>query len=203
MQTSNMIMLGALGLATLFGPVAVGCTANTIPGKAEDVRRLWSNVESTYQSRNDKIPQLVAVVDGSSNREIQLVVETIKARAEGLKTTVNINPQNAEAMQKMLQNQNALTTALTNMKMVSERYPEFQASKQFTALMAEVSGMENRLRVARNDYNNGAANFNAYILTPYPGGMANNWFIGAKPFELFKADEGAKVAPKIDFNKKN
>jgi LemA protein len=198
MKTGSMIALGCLGAAVLFGPVAVGCSANSIPSEQANVERLWANVESTYQSRNDKIPQLVAIVDGSSNREIQLVVETIKARAEGLKTTVNVNPQNSEAMQKMLQNQNAMTTALTNMKMVVERYPQFQASKQFTGLMTEVSGMENRLRVARNDYNDGASKFNAKIRTPYPGAIANS-FVQAKPFELFKADEGAKVAPKINF----
>lgn len=201
MNLSTGILLGSLGAAILFGPVAVGCTANGIPAAAENVRRSWANVESTYQSRNDKIPQLVAIADGSSNREIQFMVETIKARSEGLKSQVNINPQNSEAMQKMLQNQNALTTALTNMKMVVERYPEFKANKQFTALMDEVSGMENRLRVARNDYNNAAASFNATIATPYPGKMANDWFIGAKPFELFKAEEGAKTAPKINFGK--
>lgn len=198
MKVSSMVGLGVAGVAGI-GVLLSALSLNEIPTKDEIAKQKWSNLESAYQSRMDKIPQLVSVVQGSVNAETKMMVEVIKQRSEGLKSQVNVDIKDSSAVQKFSENQNALTTALANMKVVMERYPDPKFARNFVGLMSEVSGIENRIRVARNDYNAAATNLNIYIRT-FPG-VVGNMMIGVKPAELFKADEGARKAPSIDFGK--
>jgi LemA protein len=199
MKTSTIVLSG-IGVVVAIAALSVLSTANGLPSKDEDVKQKWAQVENQYQRRADLIPQLVSVVDASSNKEIKLVVETIKARSEGLKSQVNIDARDPNTQQQFLANQNALTTALANMKVVSERYPEFKASAQFGKLMTDIAGTENRITVARRDWTQAVQNFNSTIRTPFPGKIANA-IMGFEPFPQFKADEGANKAPKIEFTK--
>lgn len=167
-----MVGLGILGFVLVGGVIPVGCTMNSIPAKDQKVITAWSQVENQYERRDQLIPQLYGVLEASSNAEIKLVVETIKARAEGLKSTVNIDVRDEQGMKNLAQHQNAMTTALANMKNVVERYPDFKANKQYTAVMSELAGTENRITVARRDYNDAVADLNTTIRT-YPGSVAN------------------------------
>ncbi len=199
MKTSSIVGLAAAGAAGLFLVVLPVLSMNSIPVKEVKVQTDWSNVESAYTRRNDLIPSLIGVVQSSANAEIKLVVDAMKARAEGLKSTVNVNVTDADAMAKFAQNQNALTTALTNMKMVVERYPEFKANRNFLQLQNQMEGTENRINVARRDYNLSVGDLNAYIRT-YPGVVAN-MVVGVKPAVPFAADGSkglgrAQEAPK-------
>lgn len=199
MKTSSMVGLGIAGVLGLGLIVIPVLSMNNIPTKEVAVQTKWSDVESAYTRRNDLIPGLIGVVQSSANAEIKLVVDAMKARAEGLKSTVNVNVSDAAAMEKFSQNQNALTTALTNMKMVVERYPEFKANRNFLQLQNQMEGTENRINVARRDYNLSVGDLNAYIRT-YPG-VIGNMVVGVKPAVPFTADGSkglgrAQEAPK-------
>lgn len=192
-----MIGLGVLGAFVLFGVAPAACSMNTIPGLDENVQQKWAQVESQYQRRADLIPSLVATVEGAANAETKLVVEAVKARAEGMKSQVNIDFKDPGQMEAFARNQNALTTALANMKMVVERYPNFKANANFMGLQTQLEGTENRIQVARRDYTVAVSNFNTYIRT-FPG-IVGNMVVGVKPAQQYKADASAANAPKVSF----
>lgn len=200
MKTGSVIGLSVLGGVLVLGVLPISCTANSLPAQNEKVKQAWGNVEVMYKRRAELIPQLVAVADTASNREIKLVVETIKARAEGLKTTINLDGTVKPGQEKAyLAQQNALSTALTNMKVVMERYPDPKFHAQFTALSKEIAGSQNRVSVAEADWTRAVQVFNSIILSPFPGGIANKLFYSYSPYEQFKADPSMHKAPTVEF----
>lgn len=193
MKKSTLILIGAVVLIGIF---AVS-TYNGLVNKQEQLHSEWAQVETQYQRRSDLIPNLVATVQGYTKHESTTLKEVVEARSKA--TQININPEklDAESLAQYNKAQGELSQALGRLLMVTESYPDLKASEQFTALQAELSGCENRIAVARKNYNSAAKDYNT-SRRRFP----NNLFASAFGFSevaYFKADEGSEKAPKVSF----
>jgi len=166
--------------------------------KQEDARLAWSNVESSYQRRNDLISNLVKTVQGAADFERGTLTDVIEARAKA--TSVNIDPTNItpEQMAQFQQAQSGVSSALSRLLVTVERYPDLKASQNFLQLQSQLEGTENRINVARNRYNEGVTEYNKYIRI-FPNSMFAGWF-GFDPMVRFEADAGSENAPDVDFD---
>ena len=166
--------------------------------KQEDARLAWSNVESSYQRRNDLISNLVKTVKGAADFERGTLTDVIEARAKA--TSVNIDPANItpEQMAQFQQAQSGVSSALSRLLVTVERYPELKGNQNFLQLQSQLEGTENRINVARNRYNEGVTEYNKYIRI-FPNSMFAGWF-GFDPMVRFEADAGSENAPDVDFD---
>ncbi len=170
---------------------------NNLVTKEETVNQSWANVQNVYQRRSDLIPNLVATVKGVANFEKSTLTAVIEARAKA--TSVNINPKNLDeaSLQKFQAAQDGLSSALSRLMVVVERYPELKATQNFAELQAQLEGTENRITVERRNFNEAAQAYNTY-LRRFP----NNIFAGMFGFQkkaYFAAQKGAENAPKVEF----
>jgi len=186
-----VIVLGLLGLFILSG-------INTIPTLDQKVQAAWSQVENNYQRRMDLIPNLVETVKGYANFEKQTLTDVINARANATKVTLSTDQlSNPEAVEKFEQAQGALTSTLSRLMVVSERYPNLKANQNFLALQSQLEGTENRIAIARRDYIEAVQQYNT-VVTTFPGRIWA-WIYSARPKPTFKATEGADKAPTVKF----
>jgi LemA protein len=176
---------------------------NKLVTQEETVNTQWANVENVYQRRADLIPNLVNTVKGVANFEQSTLTAVIEARAKA--TSVNINPKNLDdaAIQKFQQAQDGLSSTLSRLMVVVEKYPELKATQNFSELQAQLEGTENRISVERKNFNEAAQGYNTYLRS-FPA----NIFAGMYGFQkkgYFQAAEGADKAPQVDFGteKKN
>lgn len=163
----------------------------------ENAKGQWSKVESSYQRRADLIPNLVNTVKGYASHEQETLTAVIEARSKA--TSVSIDPTNITS-QQMAAFQNAqtgLSSALSKLMVVVEKYPDLKANQNFLDLQSQLEGTENRINVERNRYTDMATAYNKTILK-IPGRFFANVF-GFKPMVLFTAEEGAKEAPTVEF----
>ena len=160
----------------------------------QQVQGQWANVESSYQRRADLIPNLVNTVKGYAEHEKTTLNEVIEARSKA--TSVNINPENLDAnsLQAFQQAQNGLSSALSRLLVVVERYPDLKANQNFLELQAQLEGTENRINVERNRYNETVRTYNSYI-----GRFLIKPLFSFKEKPYFEAQEGTEVAPKVEF----
>ena len=160
----------------------------------QQVKQQWANVESSYQRRADLIPNLVNTVKGYADFEKETLTRVIEARAKA--TSVNINSDNLtpEKFQQFQQAQDGLSSALSRLMVVVERYPELKANQNFLELQAQLEGTENRINVERSRYNETVGNYNSFALR-FVVQMLFNY--EEKPY--FHAQEGAEVAPSVEF----
>ncbi|MSM38190.1 MAG: LemA family protein [Geobacter sp.] len=187
----KMLLLSALLLS--------GCGYNTMQANEEAVFAAWGDVEASYQRRADLIPNLVEVVKGYAKHEADTLKAVTEARAkvgsiQATKQLVN-DPQ---ALQKFQSAQGELTGALSRLMVVVERYPDLKANQNFMDLQNQLEGTENRINVARSRYNKAVQEFNISIRT-FPNSLTNSVLLHLSRKEPFKADEGAKTAPKVKF----
>jgi LemA protein len=176
-----------------------GCGYNTMQQQEENVFLAWGNVESNLQRRADLIPNLVEVVKGYAAHEKETLQAVIEARAKA--TAVQINPadlSSADAMNRLLQTQGQLSSALSRLMVVVERYPDLKANQNFLDLQNQLEGTENRINVARQRYNEAVNLFN-YSIRKFPNSLTNSLLLHLKAKEYFKAEEGARQAPKVKF----
>jgi LemA protein len=173
---------------------------NKLVSKEETVNQQWANVENVYQRRADLIPNLVATVKGVANFEQQTLTGVIEARAKA--TSVNINPKNLDeaSLQKFQAAQDNLSSALSRLMVVVERYPELKATQNFSELQAQLEGTENRIAVERRTFNETAQNYNVY-LRRFPSNIFAGMF-GFQKKAYFQAEAGAEKKPVVDFEKK-
>jgi LemA protein len=194
MKQISLYLLGLLLIATLSG-----CGYNTMQANEEAVIAAWGNVESSYQRRNDLIPNLVEVVKGYAKHEADTLKAVTEARAKvgsmQLSKEVINDPA---ALTKFQQNQGELSSALSRLMVVAEKYPDLKANQNFLDLQKQLEGTENRINVARERYNKSVQVFNTSIRT-FPNSMTNSMLLHLKRKEPFKAEEGAKSAPKVKF----
>jgi LemA protein len=186
-------------LAVLFALVASGCGYNTLQQMEEQVFRSWSDVESNLQRRADLIPNLVATVKGFASHEKETLQAVVEARAKA--TSVQLSTKdlgNARAMQQMLDAQGGLSSALSRLMVVVERYPDLKANQNFLDLQNQLEGTENRINVARQRYNQAVEVFNGKIRS-LPYSLTNSLMLHLERKEYFKAEAGAAQAPKISF----
>ncbi|HJV66890.1 MAG TPA: LemA family protein [Geomonas sp.] len=176
-----------------------GCGYNTMQAKEEAVFASWGDVEAAYQRRADLVPNLVEVVKGYAKHESDTLVAVTQARAKVgsvqlTKDTVN-DPQK---LQQFQQAQSVLSGALSRLMVVVERYPELKANQNFMDLQNQLEGTENRINVARVRYNQAVQDFNTTIRV-FPNSMTNSLLLHLSRKEPFKAEEGARQAPKVKF----
>ncbi|MCP5051703.1 MAG: LemA family protein [bacterium] len=192
----------ALGVFILFGIILVSyfiSTNNSIISLEEKVNAQWSQVENVYQRRLDLIPNLVATVKGYAEHEKETFQAVTEARAKA-GGTINVPGQalnNPQAFQQFQQAQGALTSALSRLMVVVERYPDLKANQNFLGLQSQLEGTENRIAVERRRFNESAREFNVYIKQFPRVLVANIRGTNEKPY--FKAQEGADQAPRVKF----
>ena len=176
-----------------------GCSSyNSLVSSREAVRAEWQNVEAAYQLRLDKIPNLVATVQGQGDFEKSTLEAVIQARASA--TQVKISPENLseESMQQFQSAQNNVSSALGRLLVVAVAYPTLNTNQGFTELRAEISETENMIRKARTDYNELARRYNTDVQR-FPRNVWAGMF-GFATMPYFQADDGADKAPKVDFD---
>lgn len=162
---------------------------NRLVAAEENVDSKWAQVENQLQRRYDLIPNLVESVKGYTNHEQQVIADITNARAQ-------MGNANSPAQQAVAND--TLTGALSRLLVVVENYPNLKADANFRQLMDELAGTENRLAVAREDYNNEVQQFNKHVKR-FPGNLMAGMF-GFEQKEYFKATAGAEQAPAIDFS---
>jgi len=189
-----LIILGVIALA-LFGWVKNGY--NGLVKQQENVEKSWANVDNQYQRRADLIPNLVETVKGYAKHEQETLEGVIEARANATKVTIDPTKMTPEDLQKYQAAQGDVTNALSRLIAVSENYPDLKANQNFLELQSQLEGCENRIAVARKDFNEAAQEYNTNRRTFPTNIIASIFNFGDKPY--FKAQEGADVAPKVDF----
>lgn len=198
-----LIIIGVIVAILTAGVLMTGCTAvgvyNSVQAKDQAVVKNWGQVENQYQRRYDLIPNLVETVKGYAKFEKETFVGVSQARASV--GSLKIDPgqvPNQEQINQFAAQQQSLGTALSRLMMIQEKYPELKAEKGFQDLRAELAGTENRITVARMDFNESVERYNVTIKT-----FPNNLLAGLFNFQAkayFKAEEAAKQAPKVNFN---
>jgi LemA protein len=183
--------------ATLSG--LYGCGYNQMQANEEAVKAAWGDVEASYQRRTDLIPNLVEVVKAYAKHERETLTAVTEARAkvgsiQMSKDMIN-NPQ---AFEQFQQAQGALSSALSRLMVVVERYPDLKANQNFRDLQNQLEGTENRINVARVRYNKAVETFNTSIRI-FPNSLTNSLLLHLKLKEPFKAEAGAEKAPKVQF----
>lgn len=176
-----------------------GCGYNSLQVQEEAVNKAWADIEATLQRRADLIPNLVETVKGYAKHEAETLEAVIAARAKA--TSVQLTPDqlgNAAAMQQFQQAQGSLNSALSRLMLVVEQYPDLKANQNFLDLQAQLEGTENRINVARQRYNQAVEAFNSAI-RKFPASLTNKLLLHLDRKEYFKAEEAAKVAPKVKF----
>jgi LemA protein len=196
MKKSTIVLLAILAFIVILGGCGVS-KYNAIVPKEEYVKSKWGAVQSQYQRRADLIPNLVATVKGAANFEKETLTQVMEARAKATQITVNPNDLTPEKVQQFQQAQGQLSAALGRLLAVSEAYPELKANANFRDLQVQIEGTENRITVARNDFNGAVEQFNGYIRT-FPNNLIAG-FGGFQPKGYFEADAAAKDAPKVQF----
>ncbi|WP_370860459.1 LemA family protein [Parabacteroides faecis] len=170
---------------------------NTMVTQDEGVKTAWSQVENQYQRRMDLIPNLVNTVKGYATHEKETLEGVVSARAEATKTTIDPSNLNEESMKKFQAAQGELSSALSRLMVVLERYPDLKANQNFSELQAQLEGTENRISVERKRFNETAQTYNTYIRS-FPTNILAGMF-GFQPKAYFSAESGAEKAPKVEF----
>ena len=191
------IVLAVIAVLLLLAYSSVKSSYNNMVTMQEGVTAQWSQVENVYQRRSDLIPNLVSTVKGYADFEKETLTQVIEARAKA--TSVNINPEklDAQSLQNFQNAQSGLSSALSKLMVVVEKYPELKANQGFLDLQAQLEGTENRITVERQKFNQTAQAYNTFIRT-----FPKNIFAGMFGFEkkaYFEAEKGAEKAPQVKF----
>ena len=197
MSKTLKTILIIVGIALVLGVIMIS-PYNKMVQKDESCSKAWADVENAYQRRMDLIPNLVKTVQGAAEYEKGTLTEVIEARAKA--TSVQVDPSNLteESIAKFQAAQDQLSSALSRLMVVIERYPELKANENFLELQAQLEGTENRIAVERGKFNEVVNDYNSYIRR-----FPNNIVAGMFNFEkkgYFKAAEGADKAPEVEFN---
>lgn len=163
----------------------------------EGVNTAWSQVENQYQRRMDLIPNLVNTVKGYAAHEKETLEGVVNARAEATKTTIDPSNLNEETLKRFQAAQGELSSALSRLMVVVERYPELKANQNFSELQAQLEGTENRISVERKRFNEIAQGYNTYI-RKFPNNILSGMF-GFQTKAYFSAESGAEKAPSVEF----
>lgn len=187
----------------LAAALAVGlsaCGINNVPTYDEEVKAAWAEVQNQYQRRADLIPNLVETVKGYASHEQETLTAVIEARARATQMTLPESvTEDPAAFQQFQQNQAGLTSALARLMVVVEQYPDLKANQSFLALQSQLEGTENRITIARRDYNLTVQKYNTELRTIPGRWIAGVFHPDAKVKETFAAAQEAQTAPKVNF----
>ncbi len=199
----KQILKGALAaLVILAAPMALaGCGVNDIPTKQETAKAKWADVQADYQRRADLVPNLVATVQGEAIQERTVLIGVTEARAKATGVTLDAdNLSDPAAFQRFQQAQDQLSGALGRLLAVSENYPNLKSNQNFLALQSQLEGTENRIDIARRDYNDAVRDYNTTLRVLPTSIWAATFYRSAKPMQPFGATEAAQGAPQVQFN---
>ncbi len=186
----GVVILGIILWAIRFNNTAVDYQA--------DAKTAWSNVESSYQRRNDLIGNLVKTVQGAADFEKSTLKEVIEARAKATSTTIDAGDLSLEKMAVFQQAQSSLGGALSKLLVTVEQYPDIKASENFLELQRKLEGTENRINVSRDRFNERVNIYDKHT-THFPNKILAGWF-DFKEMARYKADPGAEKAPQVNFD---
>ncbi len=199
---SRRSVRGLAVVAALFASVSLaGCGVNVIPTKEEAAKARWADVQNYYQRRADLIPNLVATVQGYAKQERGVLDEVTQARASATHVSVDASTITDPAkFQAYQQAQDKLSGVLGRFTAIQERYPDLKSNGNFLALQSQLEGSENRIAVARRDYNEAVQDYNTTLHT-FPGVLwASTIYKAEKPMLPFAAAADAQSAPKVNFD---
>ena len=195
-----MTVFRRLGLlAPLAALSLAGCGLNSVPTAEEQVNAAWGNLQADYQRRADLIPNLVNTVKGYAQQEKTVLTQVTEARAKATSIQLNANDLTDPAKVQAFQNaQNQLGGSLGRLLATVEAYPNLKSNENFLTLQSQLEGTENRIEIARRDYNETVRQYNTLIRT-FPSAIGAKVFYGAKPKVPFEAAAAAQQAPTVNF----
>ncbi len=184
----------AAGMAAL---TLSACGLNSVPTAEENAKARWADVQNQYQRRADLIPNLVSTVRAAGAQEKAILTEVTQARASA--TQVQVSGDDLTDPNKMAAYQRAQAGVSLSLQRLQEAYPELKSQGNYPVLMSQLEGTENRITIARNDYNGAVQAYNTRIRT-FPDAIGARVFYGAKPMTPFAATTpGAETAPSVNF----
>ena len=174
-----------------------GCGINSIPTAEENAKARWADVQNQYQRRADLIPNLVSTVKAAGAQEKDILTEVTRARAAA--NQVQLSGDDLTDPAKLANFERAQSAVTLNLQRLQEAYPELKSQGNYTTLMSQLEGTENRITIARQDYNKAVQDYNTRIRT-FPDAVGARIFYGAKPVVPFTATTpGADTAPTVNF----
>jgi LemA protein len=200
MKKSLLVVIGVfvfLGLIVLIGFLTSISTYNKMVQYDEDVTKSWAQVENVYQRRADLIPNLVATVKGYADFEQETLTQVIEARSKATSVNINAENLNEQTLSKFQQAQDGLSSALSRLLVVVEKYPDLKANQNFLELQAQLEGTENRIANERMKFNETTKTYNVYIRKFPARFFASIYGFQQKPY--FEAKEGADEVPEVKF----
>ncbi len=193
-RTKRLMAIAILPLAL------AGCGINSIPTKDEAVKAAWGDVQNQYQRRADLVPNLVATVQGFAAQEKSVLVQVTQARAQATHVSVDASTiTDPDKFAKYQAAQNQLSGVLGHLLSITENYPDLKSNQNFLALQSQLEGTENRISIARRDYNEAVRDYNTTLRTFPTVIWASTIYSSQKPALPFAATEGAQTAPKVSF----
>jgi LemA protein len=176
----------------------VGCGVNDIPTKQVKAQAAWGDVQSQYQRRADLVPNLVATVQGYAFQEKTVLLQVTQARASATQVRVDASTvTDPAAFQRYQAAQSQLSGVLGRLLAISENYPDLKSNQNFLALQSQLEGTENRIAVARRDYNEAVRDYNTTLRTFPTIVWAKTTYSSAKPMQFFEATATAQGVPKV------
>jgi LemA protein len=192
---------GRAALIVLAPLLLAACGYNTIPTKNLAAQAKWAEVQNQYQRRADLIPNLVNTVKGYAAQEKSTLVEVTEARASATQVKVDASTiTNPAQFQQYQQAQDKLSGVLGRLMMIQEKYPDLKSNENFMALQSQLEGTENRIAIARRDYNEAVQDYNTTLVTFPQIIWAKTGHSDAKPMQLFTASVSAQGAPTVSFD---
>jgi len=193
--TRNLSLLIILGLVLILG--VWGCSGyNGLVSTDQNVKKVWGNVETNYQRRTDLYSSVIKTVEASANFEKSLLKDVVEARAKLGSTTVNVDDQ--ASMDKYQQAQGQMQGAFSRLMGYVENYPDIKTTKSFQDFQTQIEGTENRINVARQDYNKAVEGFNLKVKR-FPNNLLAGMF-GFNEKAYYKSDPGSEKAPDVKFD---
>lgn len=198
-QTKKSDKKWLIGALVIIGAIAIYCcvsTYNEAVGLEEGIMNSWGNVEAQCQRRLDLIPNLVTTVKAYAQHERETFEEVVEARAKATQATIDPSQLSAENIRRFEDVQSQLSGALSRLLAVSEAYPDLKASENFLVLQSQLEGTENRISVARREFNKQVNAYNGYVRT-FPTNMVAGLF-GFEKKDYFAAEAGAEKGVQVE-----
>ncbi len=196
MKRSSIILLSVIALLVIFVAGAIS-QYNKLVGLDEGVNAQWANVENQYQRRADLIPNLVATVKGYASHERETLEGVIEARSKATQVTIDPSNMTQSQLNQFQAAQGELSSALSRLMVVVERYPDLKANQNFRDLQIQLEGTENRIANERTQFNSKANSFNSTVRR-FPANMLAGMF-GFERKAYFEAERGSEQAPTVEF----
>lgn len=196
MKKGTIVLVVLVGLLLIGGCQACNLQQNLVT-LDEEVKSKWGEVENQYQRRSDLVPNLVATVKGAADFEKSTLTQVIEARAKATSIKVDAENLSPEKLQEFQAAQGQLSQALGRLMVVSERYPELKANQNFLGLQDQLEGTENRITVARRNFNESVKQYNVKV-RQFPNNMMAG-MLGFQKKGMFEAEAGAEKAPTVEF----